>query len=135
MFVGYSNSTNIERDLDPWVVRANMDGRPNMIALALNKEMYAAYDGKMGALYKVWKGNIKFTGPVYDNIHGSQPISKSESYIQEELETSPWSVTNKDKKQPSKISFKGYVLEGNKVTLKYATTLNSGEVIHITETL
>jgi len=82
LFTGCSDSLKIERAIDPWVVRVNLDGRPNMIGLALNKEMYAAYDGKMGAIYKVWKGDIKFTGPVYDNIHGPQPLSKGESYIQ-----------------------------------------------------
>ncbi len=134
LFAGCSDSTKVERDLDPWVVRVNMDGRPNMIGLALNKEMYAAYDGKMGALYKVWKGGIKFTGPVYDNIHGPQPLSEGESYIQEELVTSPWSVTSNDKKQPSKVSYEGYVFEDDQVTLKYTITLHSGEVITITET-
>jgi cytochrome c len=134
IFQGCSDAIKTERAIDPWVVRVNLDGRPNMIGLALNNEMYAAYDGKMGALYKVWKGGFKFTGPVFDNIHGPQPLSQGESYIHEELSTSPWSVTSNDKKQPSKVSYKGYIFENDQITLKYTIALNSGELIHISET-
>lgn len=72
-----------EREINPWVLRLNLDGRPNTIGLALNKNMYAAYDGLSGWLYKVWKGGIHRTGPVFDNIHGNQPYSQGTAYIEE----------------------------------------------------
>ncbi|MDA0196661.1 MAG: DUF1080 domain-containing protein [Bacteroidetes bacterium] len=133
-FLSCSTSNNVERALDPWIVRVNLDSRPNMIGLALNKNMFAAYDGKIGGLYKVWKGNINFTGPVYDNLHGPQPTSEGEAYITEKLETTPWSVVNNDKEKSSVVSYKGYVINNDQITIKYTMTLASGEIINVSET-
>jgi cytochrome c len=123
-----------QRALDPWIVRINLDGRPNMIGLALNKHLFAAYDGKVGGLYKVWKGNINFTGPVFDNLHGPQPSSEGEAYILDTLETSPWTVLSDGQEKPAEIRYQGYTLIKGQIEITYTLTLSSGEVISVTET-
>ena len=105
IILGCSNNQGPQRALDPWIVRVNLDGRPNMIGLALSEQLFAAYDGKMGGLYKVWKGNINFTGPVFDNLHGPQPTSEGEAYILDNLETSPWLVMHDGQEKPAENSF------------------------------
>ncbi len=128
-----SNQANIERPLETWVVRINLDDRPRMVGLALNKNLYVAYDAQFGALYKAWKGDILFTGPVYDNIHGTQPISRGEAYIIDQLDTSPWSVMRNGDKISVTPDYKGYIRNRQQITLKYDLVLTSGETIKIEE--
>jgi len=118
----------------PWVMRLNLDGRPQMIGLALNKNLFAAYDAQLGALYKVWKGDILFTGPVYDNIHGRQPITRGEAYIQDTLAQNPWSLKVGGTVSPIKAKYKGYSRKNNQVTFKYELILPTGEKFNIEET-
>lgn len=129
-----TTTTPTKRALDTWVVRLNLDGRPEMIGLALHKDLYAAYDASMASLYKVWKGNIKFTGPVYDNLHGPQPSVQGKAYIHEKLEESPWKVLLDDKVQKVEVDYESYVLRPNEFTLKYSLILPDGQVISIEET-
>ena len=129
-----SNRQNIERALETWVIRINLDDRPRMIGLALNKNLYAAYDAQLGALYKAWKGDILFTGPVYDNIHGTQPLSRGEAYIQDTLASNPWSIRRDGKVIPVEADYKGYLKADQRITLKYNLNLPSGEEICIEET-
>ena len=101
------------------MIRINLDDRPRMIGLALNKNLYAAYDAQLGALYKAWKGDILFTGPVYDNIHGNQPVSRGEAYIQDTLAINPWSVMYNGKVSPIEAGYQGYLRTDQLITLKY----------------
>lgn len=117
----------------PWVMRLNLDHRPQMIGLALNKDLYAAYDAQLGALYKVWKGDILLTGPVYDNIHGQQPITRGAAYIQDTLAQNPWAIKVGEKIIPIKAKYKGYGRRNHKVALNYELVLPSGERITIEE--
>ncbi len=130
---GCTTTPDNERALDPWVIRLNLDDRPRMIALALNRNMYAAYDAQYGSLYQVWKGDIKFTGPVFDNIHGQQPSIRGEAYIKDDLEQSPWSVRTTAGTNSIVPDYQGYSLKNNKITLHYHLHLSSGETIEISE--
>lgn len=118
----------------PWIMRLNLDNRPQMIGVALNKDLYAAYDARLGALYKVWKGDILFTGPVYDNIHGRQPITRGAAYIQDTLSQNPWSIKIGEKISPVQAKYKGYTRTKKQVTFKYEIPLPGGETATIEET-
>ncbi len=128
-----STSPQMKRDLDPWVIRINLDDRPRMVALALNPNLYAAYDASRGALYQVWKGDIEFTGPVFDNIHGRQPKSRGEAYIKEELKESPWSIRTGEQTTRTIPDYQGYTLNHEQITLHYQIQMPGGERIHIEE--
>ena len=110
---------NMDRPIDPWVVRVNLDEKPNMIGVALNEELYAAYDANLPGLYKVWKGKINFTGVVYDNIHGPQPITEGESYILEDLSKNPWVIFDKSRKESLPVRYAGYKIGNNQIQIKY----------------
>ena len=117
----------------PWVMRLNLDGKAKMIGLFLNQEMYAAYDAQRSALYKVWKGDILFTGPVFDNIHGRQPITRGASYITDSTLISPWFLRSGSEVKRVDATYQGYLRKENTVTLKYELSLSNGQVVTIEE--
>ncbi|MEM7368099.1 MAG: family 16 glycoside hydrolase [Bacteroidota bacterium] len=141
-----SSSNEVERTIDAslisqgelyvtpaWVMRLNLDERPRMIGLALNKDLYAAYDAQLAALYKVWKGDIWFTGPVYDNIHGNQPVSRGEAYIQDTVGMNPWFISVGGKTEAITADYRGYLRGKQTVSLKYHILLPSGETVQVEE--
>lgn len=131
---GCMNSSGAERGRDPWVFRVNLDNRPRMLGLALNKELWAAYEVPRGALYKVWKGDVKFTGPVFDNVHVVQPITRGEAYIVDSLAVSPWLVLQNGQAETVTPEYLGYFWKKNRVTLRYALPLEGGGEILVEET-
>ncbi len=126
------NSPQEESQADLMVMRVNLDDKPNMIALPLSEDIYAAYDGKQGSLYKVWKGTVKLTGPVYDNLHGPQPFSEGEAYIDER--SAKWSLTTNGKKEELESQFKSYKIKDNSVTLMHELSLSNGKKVYVQET-
>ena len=129
-----STGNDADRARDPWVFRINLDNRPRMIGLALNKNLWAAYDAPRGALYKAWRGDVKFTGPVYDNIHVVQPYSRGEAYIVDSLAISPWSVRKNGETVSIMPEYQGYFLKDGQVTLRYSLPLSKDAKINIEET-
>ena len=63
------------RPMEPWVFRSVLDKKPRMLTLAMNKDLFIAYDTKRGSLYKAWKGDVDLDGAVYTTYHGPQPTS------------------------------------------------------------
>lgn len=53
--------------------RSVLDGKPRVLTLRLGDELSIAYDTEAGTLFKVWDGQVTFSGPVYDQKHGPQP--------------------------------------------------------------
>lgn len=112
--------SNKERPLEHWVFRSVLDWQPRIITLALDKDLWAAYYTKTGAVYKVWKGSVLFDGPVYTTAHGPQPISIGDSYVVNKYKE-PWFVLNNsgDTLQTS-FQYKGHRFINGQVELMYA---------------
>lgn len=110
--------SSITRPADPWVFRSVLDKRPRIITLALHNNMWAAYSTKDCALYKVWKGNVLFDGPVYTRAHGPQPISVGDAWIENKF-TEPFVLRKGPEEIPLKAKYKGHRFRNDRVELMY----------------
>lgn len=122
------------RGRDPWVFRINLDDHARSIVLALNDVLWAAYDPDKGGLYKVWKGGVRFRGPVFDLLHRVQPVSMGVAYMLDSLEQSQWRLKQNDQETIIRPEYRGYTWKDNRVTLRYILPLENGEAIRIEET-
>jgi len=67
------------RGHSPWVIRSSLDGRPRMLSIALAHELWLAYSTETASIHQFWRGDVDFTGPVYDAQHGFEPTSRGEA--------------------------------------------------------
>ncbi len=63
----------------PRVFRCVLDGNPRMLVIDFRNGVMAAFDTQKCELVKVWRGDVEFTGTVYDTKHGPQPKSRGET--------------------------------------------------------
>lgn len=107
------------RPHDPWVFRSVLDGKPRIVTLALDHNLWAAYDTEKGSLYQTWKGVVLLEGAVYNTIHGPQPLSIGEKYLVNQFEE-PWVLTDNDGNSISpKVQYRGHRFEDGEVSLLY----------------
>lgn len=123
-----------ERPRNPWVFRVNLDNIPRIVVLALDEELWMAYDTHNAKLYKAWKGDINFNGPMYDDRHNVQPSSRGIIYIVDSVKQSPWRLKLGSSEIPVQAQYIGYILQDNKATIQYKIQLKEGEDILIEET-
>lgn len=107
------------RPKEAWVFRSVLDKRARVITVALHKELYVAYDGNNGGIFKIWKDGVKYSGTIWDTKHGPQPLSNGKAYTEGIVDEQVWFLTKNGINITSKVQFKGYVLKNNKVTFKY----------------
>jgi len=121
-----------ERPRDPWVFRCVLDNRPRTVVLALNKDLYVAYDTTKCNLYKAWQGDVKFDGAVYTTVHGPQPTSRGTDFITEPT-IEPWMLRQAGKPVAYPIPrWLGYRFIQGQVHLRYAFEVN-GETVIVVE--
>lgn len=65
-----------QHDHDPWIFRCVLDDNARMVVISLGNRYWAAFDAGHCGFYKIWRGDIELSGPVYDGRHGPQPKSK-----------------------------------------------------------
>ena len=121
-----------ERGRDPFAFRAVLDERPRMLVLALRPDFWVAYDAERAALYKVWQGGVRFTGAVYDWMHGPQPTSQGRAWLVSPWEE-PWQVVRHGAPLPARVRYRGHALTGGHATLLYDLELGDGGRIGVTE--
>ncbi|MFZ1749652.1 MAG: family 16 glycoside hydrolase, partial [Saprospiraceae bacterium] len=113
-----------ERPLDHWVFRSVLDGYPRMITLALSKDLWVSYHAASGAMYKAWKGSVYFDGAVYTTIHGPQPISVGNSYVENKYKN-PWQLLSGTDTLTTRYDYKGHRFVKGKVQLMYHLSTES----------
>ena len=123
-----------QRPTECWVRRSVLDKRARIVTLALDKDLYAAYDGNNCGIYKIWKGGIDYKGTIWNTVHGPQPVSKGVSYSEGILDEQIWFIQKNGKDVPTKVQFKGYSWENNKVTFRYELKPDSQTVFVVEET-
>lgn len=123
---------DIERAHDPWVFRSVLDGQPRMLTIALHDNLWLAYHSQTARLYKAWKGGVNFDGAVYTTVHGPQPSSLGNAYVENMVER-PWRVVQGSEEIIPDIDFKGHLFEDGQVTLQYDLVLPSGKKIAVRE--
>ncbi|MBT8221186.1 MAG: DUF1080 domain-containing protein [Bacteroidia bacterium] len=121
-----------DRPHNPWVFRSVLDSQARMVILALHDDLWAAYNTDDCTLYKAWKGHVHFDGAVYTTVHGPQPTTIGDSYM--EPEDQKWQLREAGILKPVVIEYKGHRFSGNSVTLNYEILDDEGNTITISET-
>ena len=127
----YTGTSEVNRANDPWVFRSVLDLKPRMLTIALDKDIWLAYNTVNGSLYKVWKGIVNFEGAVYDGAHGPQPTSVGDMYLLNE-EDSAWSLSKNGTVLDAKFQYKGHRFVNDNVELMYAFS-DGNNTIHVQE--
>ncbi len=122
-----------ERPLDVWTFRSVLDKKPRMLTVALDSQLYVAYDLSQSTLYKAWKGGVSMEGAPYTSKKNIQPTSWGTSYISDSLWQQEWVVKRNGKKEASTITNKGYSFKDDQVYLEYALILSTGDSILVEE--
>lgn len=90
-----------------------------MVTIALDEEMWVAYDATHCGIYQIWKGGVVLQGAVYDTVHGPQPTTWGKPYL-EGLEDRPvWSLFHGGEVQAVTPKFLGYRRDEQSVELRY----------------
>ena len=126
-----SNKEKNERPIDTWVFRSVLDKKPRMATVALDDNMWLAYDTQSATLYKAWKGGVNFDGAVYTTKHGPQPTSLGYAY---QTEKEKWVLLKDNETVAVKINYKGHRFENDNVVFKYELETPEKELITIEET-
>lgn len=123
----------IRRPLDVWAIRSVLDKKPRMLTVALDKDMYVAYDMAKGTLYKVWKGGISLDGAAYTSKKEIQPTSWGEDYLTDSTQHFTWTAQRDGKAQAVQMQSKGYLFRKNQIYLNYNLIVAGRDTIHIEE--
>lgn len=111
------------RPRSPWVVRCTLDERPRMVVCALDSRLWVAYDMTTCSLYKVWGGDVKFDGAVYNGVHGPQPTVRGLPY-HTAPKSLPWRMKGKDRsgadvRGAASFRYRGYHFVRGHVRFRY----------------
>ena len=95
------------RGHSPWVIRSSLDGRPRMLSIALAEGLWLAYSTETASIHQFWRGDVDFTGPVYDARHGFEPTSRGETYARPPTPTA-WRIRSGGQWTPADIRWRGH---------------------------
>lgn len=122
-----------KRPLDVWTFRSVLDKKPRMLTVALDSQLYVAYNLANCSLYKVWKGGVKMEGAPYTSKKNIQPTTWGTSYISDSLPPQKWVVEQNEEKEASKIVNKGYSFKDDQIYIEYVLILSTGDSVLIKE--
>ncbi|MEO9891745.1 c-type cytochrome [Aurantibacter sp.] len=119
--------------MDVWAFRSVLDKKPRMLTIALDSQMYVAYDLSQSILYKAWKGGIAMEGAPYTSKKNIQPTSWGTAYISDSIKQQQWVVLRNGIKEFPKVNNRGYSFRKNQIYLQYTLILSKGDSILIKE--
>lgn len=126
-------NTTKERPHSPFVFRSVLDKNPRMVTFALSDEIWAAYRISECSIYKAWKGNVNFEGAVYTTVHGPQPTTIGNAYMENEIDK-VWTLKDANETDlNATIEYKGHRYIGDGAELMYemnAPGLEKPIIIH-----
>lgn len=105
----------------PHTFRSVLDGKPRLLTTQLDEQLWVAIDTENGDLFKVWQGQVNFTGTVYDQAHGPQPQSEGQILIESQEQ---WLHDG----QPLEWEYSGHRFEHDQLWLMAEAEVN-GQVI------
>ncbi len=128
-----TQTTTYQRPRDIWVFRSVLDKNARMLTVALNENLWTAYDTQTCGLYKAWTGGVKFDGAVYTTVHGPQPTSLGAPYIQNKEAT--WQIQDGDDNFPTLTpKYLGYRFKNGQVIISSELKTPTGQIVKIDET-
>ncbi len=105
-----------------------------MVVVALHQDVWTAYDATDCRMYRVWDGDVKFTGSVYDTLHGPQPSIQGQVKIEGVVSDLPtWEAQIGDQVFPAEAEWRGYIFRDGGVYLQYDVKLADGRVVRVEE--
>ncbi|MCI4666805.1 MAG: hypothetical protein MRZ79_01495 [Bacteroidia bacterium] len=117
-----------KRPIANWVFTATLDGRPNVLVVALHKQLWVAYDRNNCQLIKAWQGGVKI------EEGGKKVISNGLTFYQEDpSQKNGWKVMKDGETQQPMAKMGNVSLANDTLTLKYELTLSDGHVIWVEE--
>lgn len=122
-----------DRPRDPWVFRCVLDKHPRMVVIALDEDLWVAYNATDCTLYRAWAGDVKFQGAVYNAVHGPQPVVRGEVWMDAESDAQRPLLLVGPNAATALPRWGGYRFEGDAVWLIYEFRTNDGEVVTIRE--
>lgn len=118
-----------QRPFELWAFRSVLDGTPRILTIALHHDLQVGYDTYYCGIAKIWRDGVLKQGPVYNQKHGPQPITKGMKYLDQPLKAPAfWVLGGKNRSadfRPAQVQFKGYRFERGKISLKYEFRLDS----------
>ena len=122
------------RGHSPWVLRSSLDGRPRILAIALAPERWLAYSTETASIHQLWRGEVDYTGPVYDAHHGFEPTSRGDAYLRPIAGTA-WLVRAGEGWSPAETRWRGHGFdpESGALWLAYDVHDGHGRVRRVTE--
>ncbi|MEM7369734.1 MAG: PA14 domain-containing protein [Bacteroidota bacterium] len=116
----------------PLAFRSVLDQQARMLTIALNDDVWVAYDVQTASLYKNWKGDVLLDGAVYTTQHGPQPTSQGYPYTQKG-ESDSWILLKDGKELPAQIQYLGHRFKEGKVFINFDLITPEGEHISLSE--
>ncbi len=123
-----------DRPIEHWVFRSVLDQRPRMVTMALHDNLWMAYDAQSAAMYKAWKGGVKFDGAVYTTVHGPQPTSEGYAYYVNENDADKWVLIKGGQLTDAGVRYHGHKFDNGKVAVNFELITPEGDKIKVTET-
>jgi hypothetical protein len=126
------------RPRDPWVIRGVLDQQARMVTVALDEDLWVAYDTKACVFYKAWTGDVDYTGAVYDTLHGPQPTIRGTIWLEQTDTKNDWSLiwpelSGEVSMMRLTAKWKGYRFKDGGVQFVYDMVNHRGNVMRVTE--
>jgi cytochrome c len=121
-----------ERPHDPFVFRSVLDGRPRIVTIALDDELWVAWDAATCGLYKAWAGGVELEGAPYTAAHGPRSTSVGRTWVQG-YDDAVWEAFTREGPLGVEARWRGYRVLGGVVDLLYELVLADGRTVRIEE--
>jgi cytochrome c len=105
-----------------------------MLSMAIGPDEWLSYSTETASIHQYWRGDIDFTGPVYDAQHGNEPTSTGIAFLQEPA-ASAWLVREGDEWIPAKVRWRGHGFdpESGAIWLRFELRGPTGAAVTVTE--
>ncbi|MEM8485426.1 MAG: PA14 domain-containing protein [Bacteroidota bacterium] len=121
-----------EPDESATVFRSVLDERPRMITMKLDDALWTAYSAETGALYRVWRDGVDFSGAVYTTAHGPQPTSEGPAYLVTNT-PSPWMIRQAGVSAAPQVRYKGHAERDGQQSIQVELRATDGATMLVTE--
>ena len=128
---GFGSIIQHDPDRQVSVFQTQLDNRSRALVLDLG-DMLVAYDMKLGALYKVWKGEVERPSGADSLLYKMDTVSRGLTYLEQDT-ASVWRAFRAGEEIIPEFIFNGYQIQQNQVTLSYSLRVPGGEEIQILE--
>lgn len=118
-----------ERPVNPWVFEAGLEEKPGRLVIALNKNLWLAYDTTTCSIMRIWRGSAF----VNSNSENKDMIVEGFQFVETPGTQKVWTLKKGNKQVDAEIAFDGYEVLEEKVSMLYTFTLTDGRSFQVKE--